>query len=59
VVIGISSDLMLDNVKVNAVGIFKSELKARNFPSISRKRNSLDFLVQQGNQLLINWIRVV
>tara|TARA_R110002050_G_scaffold235568_1_gene371440 strand:- start:112 stop:1170 length:1059 start_codon:yes stop_codon:yes gene_type:complete len=41
------TDLMLDNVKVNAVGIFKSELK-HDFLQFQEKGNSLDILVQQG-----------
>lgn len=41
------TDLMLDNVKVNAVGIFKSELK-HDFLQFQEKGNNLDILVQQG-----------
>lgn len=41
------TDLMLDNVKVNAVGIFKSELK-HDFLQFQENAGNLDILVQQG-----------
>src|SRR5690606_27361455 len=41
------SDLMLDNVKMNAIGIFKSELK-HDFLQFQEKGANLDILVQQG-----------
>ncbi len=39
--------LLLDNVKVNAVGIFKSELK-QDFIQFEEKGSSLDIVIQQG-----------
>ncbi|MEH6680955.1 MAG: nucleoid-associated protein [Sediminicola sp.] len=41
------TDLLLDNKKVNALGIFKSELK-HDFLQFEEKDNNLDILVQQG-----------
>ncbi|MFT4832417.1 MAG: hypothetical protein ACI815_002070 [Psychroserpens sp.] len=41
------TDLLLDNKKVNAVGVFKSELK-HDFLQFEEKGNNLDILVQQG-----------
>ncbi|WP_047415908.1 nucleoid-associated protein [Cellulophaga sp. Hel_I_12] len=39
--------LLLDNVKVNAVGIFKSELK-HDFIQFEEKGSNLDIIIQQG-----------
>jgi hypothetical protein len=39
--------LLLDNVKVNAIGIFKSELK-QDFIQFEEKGSSLDIVIQQG-----------
>lgn len=41
------SGLMLDNEKVDAVGIFKSELK-HDFLQFEEKGNNLDLVIQQG-----------
>lgn len=41
------SGVLLDNVKVDAVGIFKSELK-HDFIQFEEKGNNLDILIQQG-----------
>lgn len=40
-------DVMLDNEKTDAVGIFKSELK-QDFLQFGEKGNSLDILIEQG-----------
>ena len=39
--------ILLDNVKVDAVGIFKSELK-HDFLQIEEKESNLDIVIQQG-----------
>ncbi|WP_394749846.1 nucleoid-associated protein [Spongiimicrobium salis] len=39
--------VLLDNVKVDAIGIFKSELK-HDFIQFEEKGNNLDILIQQG-----------
>lgn len=41
------TDVLLDNVKVDAVGIFKSELK-HDFLQFQEKGNNLDIVIQQG-----------
>lgn len=41
------SGILLDNVKVNAIGIFKSELK-HDFIQFEEKGSNLDIIVQQG-----------
>jgi hypothetical protein len=41
------SHLMLDNVKVDAIGIFKSELK-HDFLQFQEKGGNLDIVIQQG-----------
>ncbi len=41
------SGLLLDNQKVDAVGIFKSELK-HDFLQLEEKGNNLDIVIQQG-----------
>ncbi|QLG46317.1 nucleoid-associated protein [Costertonia aggregata] len=41
------SDVLLDNVKVDAVGIFKSELK-HDFLQFEEKGGNLDIVIQQG-----------
>ncbi len=41
------TDLLLDNKKVNAIGVFKSELK-HDFLQFQENENNLDILVQQG-----------
>ena len=41
------TDVMLDNKKVDAIGIFKSELK-HDFLQFEEKGNNLDILIQQG-----------
>src|SRR5690606_23590357 len=41
------SDVLLDNVKVDAIGIFKSELK-HDFLQFQEKGNNLDIVIQQG-----------
>ncbi len=41
------SGVLLDNKKVNAIGIFKSELK-HDFIQFEEKENNLDIIVQQG-----------
>ena len=41
------TDLMMDNTKMNAIGIFKSELK-HDFLQFEEKGGNLDILVQQG-----------
>lgn len=41
------SDILLDNVKVDAVGIFKSELK-HDFLQFKEKGSNLDIVIQQG-----------
>lgn len=47
VYIAFLSGVLLDNVKVNAIGIFKSELK-HDFIQFEEKNNNLDIIVQQG-----------
>jgi len=44
------SDLRLDNEKVNAVGIFKSELK-HDFLQFEEKNENLDVIIEQGVNL--------
>ncbi len=44
------SDVVLDNEKVDAIGIFKSELK-HDFLQFEEKGSSLDLIVQQGINL--------
>lgn len=41
------SGVLLDNVKVNAIGIFKSELK-HDFIQFEEKGSNLDIIIQQG-----------
>ncbi|SFW11605.1 hypothetical protein SAMN02927921_00039 [Sinomicrobium oceani] len=41
------SDMVLDNQKVDAIGIFKSELK-HDFLQFSEGENNLDIIIQQG-----------
>lgn len=41
------TDLLLDNKKVNAIGVFKSELK-HDFLQFEEKGNNLDIIIQQG-----------
>ena len=41
------TNVMLDNKKVDAVGIFKSELK-HDFLQLEEKGNNLDIVIQQG-----------
>ena len=41
------SGILLDNVKINAIGIFKSELK-HDFIQFEEKGSNLDIIVQQG-----------
>lgn len=41
------SDVMMDNQKIEAIGIFKSELK-HDFLQFEEKGNNLDILIQQG-----------
>lgn len=40
-------DVLLDNIKVDAIGIFKSELK-HDFLQFQEKGNNLDIVIQQG-----------
>lgn len=47
VYVGYLSGLLLDNVKVDAIGIFKSELK-HDFLQFEEKGSNLNILVQQG-----------
>jgi hypothetical protein len=47
VYIAFLSGVLLDNVKVNSIGIFKSELK-HDFIQFEEKEDNLDIIVQQG-----------
>jgi len=47
VYVGYLTGLLLDNQKVDAIGIFKSELK-HDFLQFEKKRGNLDIVIQQG-----------
>jgi hypothetical protein len=47
VYVGLLTGVLLDNVKVDAIGIFKSELK-HDFLQFEETENNLNILVQQG-----------